>query len=420
MNQNTIKSDIAVIGGGASGICSAISAKSSDRNLNVIILEKLLRTGTKILASGNGRCNLGNKNLSPEFYHSSISNFMDIISENDTEEFFNSLGLVCRTDSEGRIYPYSNKSSSVLDALRISLKNLDIPEICGFDVKSIEKSGNNFIIKSNDRTVYARRIIISSGGYSTPVMGTDGAITEIIKKSHRVTEVYPSLVSLPYKNPKEYKSLAGIRARGTVMAFSDGKKLDSETGEIQFSENTLSGICVFNLSYLRPQKIKIDFMPEKSFHEVSDLLFYIKNIRRDCMLDEYLTGIVAKNLGIYMIKKAVHQDQKPKSDFSMIKKVSSLSASEIKCIAGMIKSMEIDVMPPVSWKNSQVTAGGIYGSEVDENLQSKRCKGMYFSGEILDIDGKCGGYNLEWAWASGLWAGKKCAEGMVKKHDKTE
>ena len=420
MNQNTIKSDIAVIGGGASGICSAISAKSSDRNLNVIILEKLLRTGTKILSSGNGRCNRGNKNLSPEFYHSSILNFMDIISETNTEDFFNSLGLVCRTDSEGRIYPYSNKSSSVLDALRIKLKNLDIPEICGFDVKSIEKSGNNFIIKSNDRTVYAKRIIISSGGYSTPVMGTDGAITEIIKKSHRVTEVYPSLVSLPYKNPKEYKSLAGIRARGTVTAFSDGKKLDSETGEIQFSENTLSGICVFNLSHLRPQKIKIDFMPEKSFHEVSDLLFYIKNIRRDCMLDEYLTGIVAKNLGIYMIKKAVHQDQKPKSDFSMIKKVSSLSASEIKCIAGMIKSMEIDVMPPISWKNSQVTAGGIHGSEVSENLESRHCRGMYFSGEILDIDGKCGGYNLEWAWASGLWAGKKCAEGMVKKHDKTE
>lgn len=420
MNQNIIKSDIAVIGGGASGICSAISAKSSDRNLNVIILEKLLRTGTKILASGNGRCNLGNKNLSTEFYHSSISNFMDIISENDTEEFFNSLGLVCRTDGEGRIYPYSNKSSSVLDALRIKLKNLDIPEICGFDVKSIEKSGNNFIIKSNDRTVYTKRIIISSGGYSTPVMGTDGAITEIIKKSHRVTEVYPSLVSLPYKNPKEYKSLAGIRARGTVTAFSDGKKLDSETGEIQFSENTLSGICVFNLSYLKPQKIKIDFMPEKSFHEVSDLLFYIKNIRRDCMLDEFLTGIVAKNLGIYMIKKAVHQDQKPKSDFSMIKKVSSLSASEIKSIAGMIKSMEVDVMPPVSWKNSQVTAGGIHGSEVTESLESRHCRGMYFSGEILDIDGKCGGYNLEWAWASGLWAGKKCAEGMVKKHDKTE
>ena len=412
MNQNIIKSDIAVIGGGASGICSAISAKSSDKNLNVIILEKLLRTGTKILASGNGRCNLGNKNLSPEFYHSSIKNFMDIISEFDTEDFFNSLGLVCRTDSEGRIYPYSNKSSSVLDALRIKLKNLDIPELCGFDVRSIEKSGNKFVIKSGDRTVHAKRIIISSGGYSSPVMGTDGAVTEIIKKSHRVTEVYPSLVSLPYKNPKEYKSLAGIRARGTVTAVSDGKKLESETGEIQFSENTLSGICVFNLSYLKPQKIKIDFMPEKSFHEVLDLLHDIKNIRYDCMLDEYLTGIVAKNLGIYIIKKSVCKDEK--SDFSMIKKISSLSSGEIKCIAGMIKSMEVDVMPPVSWKNSQVTAGGIHGSEVDENLQSKRCRGMYFSGEILDTDGKCGGYNLEWAWSSGLWAGKKCAESMVK------
>lgn len=415
MNQNIIKSDIAVIGGGASGICSAISAKSTDRNLNVVILEKLIRTGTKILASGNGRCNLGNKNLSPEFYHSSISNFMDIISDFDTEDFFNSLGLICRTDSEGRIYPYSNKSSSVLDALRIRLKNLDIPEICGFNVKSIEKSENGFVIKSDDRTVYAKKVIISSGGYSSPVMGTDGAVTELLKKTHKVTDVYPSLVSLPYKNPKEFKFLAGIRARGVVSALSDGKILDSETGEIQFSESTLSGICVFNLSYLKPQKIRIDFMPEKSFSEVSDLLSDIKKIRRNCMLDEYLTGIFAKNLGIYIMKKTVK-----KSEFSMIKKVSELSMGEIKSIAKIIKSMEVEVLPPVSWKNSQVTAGGIYGSEVDKNLESKRVRGMYFTGEILDTDGKCGGYNLEWAWSSGMWAGRKCAESMVKKNDKNK
>jgi len=406
MDKNIIKTDIAVIGGGASGICSAISAKITNKNLNVVILEKLSRTGTKILSTGNGRCNLGNKNISPKFYHGSIKNYMNILQNTDTEDFFNFMGMMCRTDSEGRIYPYSNKASSVLDALRISIKNLCISEICGFDVKSIEKSGNSFIIKSENRTVYAKKIIVSSGGFSAPSLGTDGKLIKIISENHRITNVYPSLCPLNYKNPEEYKSLSGIRAKVKVSA-----KSDSELGEIQFTSTALSGICIFNLSYLKPRSIKIDFMPDKDFQNVLEYLICLKKIRNNCTLEEYLSGIFAKNLGSYLVKKSTGK--------SISEKVSGLNSNDIKSISGAIKSTVIDTVPTNKWNSSQVTAGGISGSEVDENLQSLRCFGMYFSGEILDIDGKCGGYNLMWAWSSGIWAGKKCAEGL-KKNDKTK
>lgn len=400
--DNKMKTDIAIIGGGASGMCSAISAKTADKNLNIVILEKLPRTGTKILSTGNGRCNLGNKNVLQEFFHGSIENFMDIIDSLDTEDFFKSLGVLCRTDNDGRIYPYSNKASSVLDALRIKLNQLNIPEICGFDVKSIEKTKGGFVIKSDDKSVFAKRVIISSGGKSSPTLGTDGKIMNIIKNmGHKVTELCPSLSPLIYKNPEKYKSLAGIRARAKVLV-----KSEYETGEVQFTANALSGICVFNLSYLKPESVKLDFMPEMSYQEVADFLFYLKNSRCNCTNQEYLSGIFAKNLGLYLIKKSTGKTGS--------ERVSELTSSDVKAIAGAIKSDVIYTLNKRNWNNSQVTAGGVSGLSIDENLQSKILKGMYFSGEILDIDGKCGGYNLMWAWSSGIWAGKKCAESLVQ------
>lgn len=407
MTENQINTDIAVIGGGASGMCSAISAKMTDKNLKIVILEKLKRVGTKILSTGNGRCNLGNKNISEDFFHGSVKNFMEIISSIDTEDFFNSIGLLCRTDSEGRIYPYSNRASSVLDALRIRLANLDISEICGFDLKSVRKSKNGFILESNDMTVYARRVIIASGGYSSPSLGTDGAVTEIMKYlGHKITSVYPSLTSFNYKDTSEYKMLSGIRVKGKVTAESGHRVIGSEVGEIQFTSDSLSGICIFNLSHLvskyRNIRIKIDFMPEKSFQEILDFLFYLKKIRKESNLEDYLTGIFAKNLCIYIIKKSVIK--------SLSSKVSELSSNEIKSIAGLIKSLYIEVVPSEKWSISQVTSGGIHGDSVNNDLESRILSGMYFSGEILDVDAICGGYNLMWAWASGLWAGKKCAE----------
>lgn len=419
MSKNEMRVDIAIIGGGASGICSAISAKTTDRSLKVVILEKLARTGKKILASGNGRCNLGNKNISKEYFHGSIKNALEIIDKTtDTEDFFNSLGLLCICDNEGRMYPYSNHSASVLNVLRVKLANLGIDEICEFDVQSVEKMNKGFIIKSEEMTVYAKSVIVASGGYSASQFGTDGKVTEIMRDmGHKITSVAPSLSPLGYKNPKEYKLLAGIRASGKVTAYCNGKKLDSETGEIQFTEKSLSGICIFNLSYLtsihrKNLTIKLDFMPEKTFQEVLDILFEFKKIYKNSTLEEYLTGIFRKNLGLYIIKKA--------TDRTGSERVSDLTSNEIKSIASQIKTTDIEVLPPDSWKNSQVTSGGIDGNCIDENLQSKVCKGLYFAGEILDVDGKCGGYNLTWAWSSGLWAGKKCAENLRCRNDKSK
>jgi hypothetical protein len=412
--ENIVNADIAVIGGGASGLVSAIEIKNICPSADVIIAERLDRTGKKILATGNGRCNLSNRNLSSYSYHGSVKNIMDIIEKTPSaEDFFSSLGVLCTSDSEGRIYPYSKNASSVLTALRLKISELGINELCGFNVVRIERKKGGYIIYSeNNSAIKCSKIIISCGGYASPSFGTDGSMIKLLRNmGYKSEKICPAVAPLK-ANPEKLKGLKGVRIRGSISAVSNGKILRTEKGEIQFTENTVSGICVFNLAYLFQKyegklSLTADLMPEISITELEKLLADIQLKRYIHTLENFLNGIFSKNLSVYIVKNALG---KP-----LTEKISSLEYKDIRKMAKLIKSLEFEVTGCSSWQNAQVTAGGISGMCIDENLQSLKDKGIYFAGEILDVHGDCGGFNLEWAWSSGMWAGRNCALSLKRK-----
>ena len=407
-----MNTDIAVIGGGASGLSAAIEAKKACPLADVSVIEKLQRCGKKIIATGNGKCNLSNMNISAENYHGSV-NAMEIINNApDYYEFFTeNLGVICVTGSEGReggLYPSSNSSSTVLNALRLKMQELGINEVCGFDVNSIKQNKNGFIISSADNEIYCRRLIIAAGGYAGTSFGTDGSMLRILKAmGYKISRICPAVAPLKV-NPVQLKGLKGIRAKGNISAVSGGKILRTEKGEIQFNENTISGVCVFNLAYLFRDYddliLRADIMPYMNENQFTDYLFSVKKTRGGYPLEEMLTGVFVKNLSVYLIKNILG---KPLND-----KIKSVSDNDIKLLSKGIKNLEFNVTGCSSWQNAQSTYGGIHADCINNNLESKLHKGLYFCGEILDTVGDCGGFNLQFAWSSGITAGRNCGKDL--------
>lgn len=404
--------DIAVIGGGASGYASAIaSARLS--GAKVTILERLSRTGKKIIATGNGKCNLSNKSLKPENYHGSVDAMKIIRSTPDGYEFFTKgMGVMCVYGSEGReggIYPRSNSATTVLNALRLTAHSLGVKEVCDFEVKSISGNDNHYIIKSKDDTVICRKIIVACGGYAGTSFGTDGSMMRIFREmGYKISKVCPAVASLRV-SPDALKGLKGVRVKGRISAVYGGEVLRTEYGEMHFNENNISGICVFNLAYLFQEyegrlSLHADLLPDMEKNNITEYLEKIKKIRSGYSLEETLTGVFPKNLAVYLVKNTL---QRP-----LTEKIETLSDSEIKKLTDVIKCLEFEVTGCSNWQNAQATCGGIHADCVTESLESKRHRGIYFCGEILDTVGDCGGYNLQWAWSSGIWAGMHCAESM--------
>lgn len=405
-----MKTDIAVIGGGASGLTAAVSAKMTNPSASVLVIEKLQRTGKKIIASGNGKCNLSNINISEYNYHGSV-NAMDIIKRTpDYKSFFtDELGVLCVTGSEGReggIYPRSNSSSTVLNALRLKMQELGVNELCECEITDIKPVKSGFELVHKNGVINCKKLIAAAGGYAGSSFGTDGAVMRIFKNmGYKISKICPAVASLR-ADPNKLKGLKGVRVKGEVSAVSGGKILRTEKGEIQFNENNISGICVFNLAYLFQKyegklSLRIDLMPDIPLINLAEYICGIRKNRANQPLEELLTGAFVKNLAVYLVKKSVNR---PLTD-----KISTLKNSEINKIIGSIKSLEFEVTGCSPWQNAQATMGGIHSSCVDGNLQSKLHKGLYLCGEILDVAGDCGGYNLQWAWSSGILAGRKAA-----------
>lgn len=403
--------DIAVVGGGASGLAAAIGAKTEFPDLTVTVFERLDRVGKKLLSTGNGRCNLSNQKIYPEYYHSSVKNYIKIMEQTPAAEaFFLSVGVPVISDREGRMYPRSGSAATVLSALRLRLSEMDCREECGFSLNGIEKKGSGFVLNSAEgKTVCCRRVIIAAGGYAAPQFGTDGSVMRIFRdRGYKISKICPAVAPLRV-SAERLRGLKGVRMKGSVSAVSGGKILKTEYGEIQFTENAISGICVFNLArffagYEGSLVLRIDLAADMNIAELTDYLEMIKKQRGRRNAEELLTGIFAKNPAVYLVKNIL--------DVPLTKKISTIGSRDLVRLAEGIKSLEFEVSGCSSWKNAQVTAGGIHGSCVDDELQSTRDKGIYFCGEILDTDGDCGGYNLQWAWSSGLWAGKNCARSL--------
>ena len=405
--------DIVVIGGGASGLTAAIYAKKYAPEAKIMIAEKLQRTGKKIIAAGNGKCNLSNIDLSDQHYHGTVDAMRIICSMPDYKKYFtDELGVICTLGSEGRtggVYPRSNSSATVLSALRLKLKRLGVEERCDCEIRAIKPVKGGFILSAKDEEIRCRKVIVAAGGYAGPSFGTDGSMLRVLKEmGYTVGKICPAVAPLKV-SPEDVKGLKGVRVKGTVSAVSGGKILRTENGELQFNENNISGICVFNLAYLYQRyegrlKLRMDLYPEAEKAELTEYLNIIKKQRRDLPAEELLTGLFVRNLAVYIMKKA--------SADKNARTISQLTGNETAKAAELIKSLEINVIGCSGWQNAQVTMGGIESSCIDDELQSKLHRGMYFCGEILDTAGDCGGYNLQFAWSSGMLAGMRCGESL--------
>lgn len=398
--------DIAVIGGGASGLTAAIFAKRTSPALRVGIFERLSRVGKKLLACGNGRCNYTNENISTEFYHGSCSELIPDLSL-DVRKFFVSLGVYGFSDSEGRVYPLSENAGSVLDGLRLEAAKLGVELFCDCPIDNIKRE-KVFRIFSGEQCFAARRVVLAGGGMSQSALGSDGSVIRLAKKMGvECAPLRPALTPLK-TTPELVRPLKGLRANALVTLKNGKKAVKSERGEVQFGDGTLSGICVMNLSHYYRESgefsLSLDLLPEMSEKEVVDILFRLREMRKNAPLEDMLSGLFHKRVGLYLLKKSCSS--------ALTEPTAILSNDEIKSAASLIKSLSFPVVGAVGFEKSQVTSGGILRSEVTDSFEIKRARGLYCCGEMLDIAGDCGGYNLTFAFASGAAAGRSAAKSL--------
>ena len=404
---------IAIIGGGASGLACAIEIMRTVKNkddVKVTILERLPRVGKKILVTGNGRCNLTNVNASVENYRGDADytlHALDKYSPQSNIEFFNSLGLYTRTEDEGRVYPLSNQASSVLDALRFECARLGVEIICDYravHLKTVYTGvATKIIVNNRDRFDY---VVVACGGMACKAHGTDGDAYDLLKMfGHKIVSPAPALVSL---NCDEFtKALKGVRSICKINLIIDGEKALENYGEVQFTDYGLSGIPIMQLSRfvsVSPSNdiyIELDTTPDFTTEEIRKYLYSRRNIDKG-LCENMLSGIMNKQLCIVLMKEC---------DIQVNGRINELTDYEIEKLADIIKCWKIKIKNSRSFDYAQVTAGGADCSQFNsETMESTLVPNVFCCGEALNIDGDCGGYNLQWAWSSGRLAGNTIAE----------
>ena len=403
-----MKADVIIIGGGASGLIAAITAKKNGKD--VIILERKERVLKKVLVTGNGRCNMTNVRAGISNYFAMGKN-IDLIGKvfekftvTDTIDFFeNEIGLICNEETRGRVYPLSGQAASVVDGLRFCAEKLGITTLTDFYVRKIEKKDFKFKIYSEDKKVLeGSRVILATGGQTYTELGSNGSGYELAKSfGHSITKLVPTIVQLKTKD-YQVKGLRGIKLDTKVTAYGDGNKICTYDGELLFTEYGVSGNVIFNISFVYPihkkVELEIDFMPKFEYNELLEILRKRKNILGDLTMEQYFNGMINKKLGQFLSKASGIE--------KLSKMINMLTEKELRSMCTVLKKYRVDVIDTNGFKAAQVTAGGIPLKEINpETLESKKVKGLYFAGEILDVYGECGGFNLQWAWSSGHLAG---------------
>lgn len=401
--------ELGIIGAGAAGMTAAIMAARN--GISVTLIEKKERAGKKILMTGNGKCNLSNRSFSLDDYNSShtelLSAFFQQFGVADTESFFEGLGLMLK-DKNGYLYPYPEQASAVLDVLRYECSRLKVELITETEVVSVQKK-EDFILKSKNTKLFFNKLLIACGGMACPKSGSDGTGYRLARQlGHSLVPPVPALVQLRCAE-KFLKEIAGIRCDAEITLQINAQTARKERGELQLTDYGISGIPVFQLSrfaaYALWKKKEVlavlDFLPDMSLEEVTQYFFSRYEIwDKTRRAEEFFTGILNKKLMLFLMKQAA-----VKTDSKLLE----ISKDQLRKIAKRIKGLYVTVTDTNHFENAQVSAGGIPLNEVTQDLESRMVPGLYFAGEILDVDGRCGGYNLQWAWTSGAIAGNAAA-----------
>lgn len=398
-----------VVGGGAAGLFAAVIA--GRQGARVTILEKNQRVGKKILATGNGRCNLTNMDMNISHFHGMNPKFaysaLHAFDNMQAIEYFEQLGISHKVEEEGKVFPFSNQASSVLDVLRYELERLGIDTVVDAEVKEIRKQARGFDLFTKDGTKYfAHRVILATGGKAAPNLSSNGGGYALVEKlGHHLIEPFPSLVQLKLAEPF-LKQIKGIKFDGDAEIIIKGKTLAKAQGEILFTEYGISGPPIFQLSRTAAERLNVN-------QEVWIKVILINHLPKDKLIS-YVTkrwqdnpekdvsfsfvGFINKQLVPVLLKQSGVED--------INKPVARLTAREKENIIDILQDWRFKVIGTNTWTAAQVTAGGIDVKDIHPNtLESKLVPGLFFAGEVMDIDGDCGGYNLQWAWSSGYVAG---------------
>lgn len=412
---------ILILGGGAAGLAAALAAaQTAEGRAHITVLDKNVKVGKKLLATGNGRCNLDNRDITPERYFTSspkaLRRLLSAVDEAAPLAWFESLGLYPRTDEAGRVYPYSNQAADVLALLEHHLSRLGVEVRTGCTVQNLSQSRGGYAVQieteAGRETLRADAVICAMGGDAGPQFGTDGFGTRFAAQcGGRMAPLYPCLTALQCAHPR--KSLAGIRAKGcaSLLDGADGRVLARETGEVQFTEYGLSGICIMQLSgHLAPGRgpkrpaVELDLFPMLDETALTALFAARVPLLPGKAPADFWTGLLNPKLG-RALWAAAKLPEKP---------LDTLPDAAWQVLANAAKHWLFEGLTPCGWKQAQTTGGGLSLTEVTPSFQFKGCPGLYFVGETLDCAGSCGGFNLHWAFGSGIAAGRDAVRSLKR------
>ena len=394
---------VGIIGAGASGMAAALAA-AENPNVQVLLLERQARVGRKLQATGNGRCNLTNLHALDGGYHGQSPAFaqpaLAAFDPQATLAWFRSLGLYTVAEPSGKVYPYSDQANSVVDVLRFALEKPNITLYAGFEVQKVRREPEGFSVSDAEQTLYCDKLIVACGGLAgTKLGGTMAGYKLLGKLGHKATRLRPALVQLK-SAWGEVTALKGVRANCHIQILHDGVLHRSSNGELQFTEYGISGPVVFEVSRdVCAEKgrwtARMDFLPDWTEAQLYEELLHRST--GNLPMDELLTGILHNRLGRVLTKAAGVKGKQ------VARQLTEQEALQVCCA---VKAFELELTEPMGMDSAQVTAGGVITDQFDEQtMESRLVPGLYACGEVLDIDGDCGGYNLQWAWSSGRCAG---------------
>lgn len=407
------RKEVIIVGGGASGMMAAITA--ARQGAAVTILERNPRIGKKVLATGNGRCNFTNINADVSCFHGANPQFaagaLAQFGVKDTLAFFEKIGIAPKVEDFGKVFPMSDQASSILDVLMYELKELGVNIICDAFVKNILKKNGKFEIKTEaDSIFHGDSVVIAAGGKAMPSSGSDGNGFELAGKlGHIITEIFPGLVQLKLEGGF-FKQIQGVKFVGTAAIIQNGKSVVQDRGDILFGDYGVSGPPILQISrkageLIRKEQeviLKLTILDMISQGDLEKLMVERFKNSLNKTVEFSLVGLVNKRLIPVLLKEAGVRDLKCPAP--------NLAETDRKKITKILTDWRFKVKGTKSWPSAQVTAGGVDTKEINpDSMESKRVKNLFFAGEIIDIDGQCGGFNLQWAWSSGFVAGRNAA-----------